>query len=70
MALSDWAIVQSTQNMKIQRAAIVGKRKETRKGLRLALIQVQVFRLDGWICRWCGRPVIFAPAMKYLQEFR
>jgi 5-methylcytosine-specific restriction endonuclease McrA len=32
-------------------------------------VQVKVFRRDGWICRWCGRPVIFAPAMKYLQRF-
>ena len=32
-------------------------------------LQVKVFRRDGWICRWCGRPVIFAPAMKYLQRF-
>jgi 5-methylcytosine-specific restriction endonuclease McrA len=31
-------------------------------------LQVKVFRRDGWICRWCGRPVIFAPAMKYLQR--
>jgi 5-methylcytosine-specific restriction endonuclease McrA len=26
-----------------------------------------VFRRDGWLCRWCGRPVIFAPVMKYLK---
>ncbi len=32
-------------------------------------LQVKVFRRDGWICRWCGRPVIFAPAMKYLERF-
>src|SRR5947207_372505 len=32
-------------------------------------LQVRVFRRDGWICRWCGRPVIFAPAMKYLERF-
>ncbi len=32
-------------------------------------LQVDVFRRDGWICRWCGRPVIFAPALKYLEEF-
>lgn len=30
-------------------------------------LQVQVFRRDGWICRWCGRPVIFVPAMRYLE---
>ncbi len=32
-------------------------------------VQVKVFRRDGWICRWCGRPMIFAPAMKYLERF-
>jgi 5-methylcytosine-specific restriction endonuclease McrA len=32
-------------------------------------VQVKVFHRDGWICRWCGRPVIFAPAMKYLERF-
>jgi 5-methylcytosine-specific restriction endonuclease McrA len=32
-------------------------------------LQVQVFRRDGWLCRWCGRPVIFAPVMKYLEQF-
>ncbi len=29
--------------------------------------QVEVFRRDHWLCRWCKKPVIFAPAMKYLQ---
>jgi 5-methylcytosine-specific restriction endonuclease McrA len=33
------------------------------------LVQVQAFRRDRWLCRWCGRPVIFAPAMRYLAEF-
>lgn len=32
-------------------------------------IQVRIFRRDGWLCHLCGRPVIFAPAMKYLQQF-
>jgi hypothetical protein len=31
-------------------------------------IQVQVFRRDRWLCRWCGCPVIFAPVMKYLAD--
>jgi 5-methylcytosine-specific restriction endonuclease McrA len=31
-------------------------------------VHVKVFRRDGWICRWCGRPVIFGPAMKYLER--
>jgi HNH endonuclease len=29
---------------------------------------VAVFRRDRWLCHLCKRPVIFAPAMKYLQE--
>lgn len=32
-------------------------------------VQVQVFRRDHWLCRWCGCPVIFAPVMRYLAEF-
>ncbi len=32
-------------------------------------IQVQVFRRDRWLCRWCGCPVIFAPMLRYLAEF-
>lgn len=31
-------------------------------------VQIRVFRRDGWLCRWCGRPVVFAPAMKYLER--
>ena len=27
---------------------------------------VRVFFRDRWLCRWCGRPTIFAPALKYL----
>jgi 5-methylcytosine-specific restriction endonuclease McrA len=32
-------------------------------------IQVKVLRRDRWLCRWCGYPVIFAPAIKYLAEY-
>ena len=32
-------------------------------------LQVRVFRRDGWLCRWCGRPVIFPAAMKYLERY-
>jgi 5-methylcytosine-specific restriction endonuclease McrA len=38
--------------------------------LRAALpygLQVRVFRRDGWLCRWCHRPVVFAPALKLLE---
>jgi 5-methylcytosine-specific restriction endonuclease McrA len=31
-------------------------------------LQVRVFRRDGWLCRWCGRPVVFAPAMRQLER--
>lgn len=31
-------------------------------------VQVQVFRRDRWLCRWCGSPVIFAPVMRHLAE--
>jgi hypothetical protein len=31
-------------------------------------LQVFVFCRDKWLCHWCKRPVIFAPAMKYLQR--
>jgi 5-methylcytosine-specific restriction endonuclease McrA len=30
--------------------------------------QVQIFFRDHWLCHWCRRPVIFAPALKYLQQ--
>lgn len=26
-----------------------------------------VFRRDGWICQYCGAPVVFAPALRLLQ---
>jgi 5-methylcytosine-specific restriction endonuclease McrA len=28
----------------------------------------EVFTRDRWACRWCTYPVVFAPALKYLQE--
>ena len=31
-------------------------------------LQLRVFRRDGWLCYLCGRPVVFAPAMRLLQE--
>ena len=40
----------------------------TRKSISKAL-QVEVFRRDRWLCHWCGRPVIFAPTMRYLEHF-
>lgn len=32
-------------------------------------VQVRVLFRDGWICRWCHRPVVFGPALRLLQEF-
>lgn len=32
-------------------------------------VQVRIFRRDQWLCRYCGHPVIFAPAMKFLQRY-
>jgi 5-methylcytosine-specific restriction endonuclease McrA len=31
-------------------------------------LQVAILRRDGWLCRWCKRPVVFAPALKYLER--
>src|SRR5260370_27961093 len=31
-------------------------------------LQLRIFRRDGWICRWCNRPVIFAPVMKFIES--
>jgi 5-methylcytosine-specific restriction endonuclease McrA len=32
-------------------------------------LQVEVFRRDGWLCRWCLRPVVFPPALKLLEQW-
>lgn len=32
-------------------------------------VSVRVFYRDGWLCRWCHRPVVFAPALHLLQGF-
>ena len=39
----------------------------TRRPLSKAL-QVAIFRRDGWLCRWCRKPVIFAPVMKFVES--
>jgi 5-methylcytosine-specific restriction endonuclease McrA len=42
------------------------------KGLTMALamkLKLQVFKRDKWICFYCGRPVVFHPSMRLLQEF-
>jgi len=31
--------------------------------------QVEVFFRDRWLCHWCGRPVVFPPALNMLQDF-
>lgn len=30
-------------------------------------VQLAIYCRDGWLCRWCAKPVIFAPAMKLLE---
>ena len=47
--------------------AVVGK-VEDRPKIPKSL-QVQILRRDRWLCHWCGRPVIFAPTLKYLELF-
>jgi hypothetical protein len=32
-------------------------------------LQAKVFYRDHWLCRWCNKPVVFAPALKYLQQY-
>src|SRR5262249_1418013 len=34
----------------------------------ILLISRSIFRRDRWLWHWCGRPVIFAPAMRYLEQ--
>ena len=31
--------------------------------------QIEVFFRDRWLCHWCGRPVVFPPALSALQDF-
>lgn len=31
-------------------------------------LQLRVFRNDRWVCRWCNRPVIFAPVMRLIER--
>lgn len=43
--------------------------EKSRKRQAISKIQqVAVFRRDGWLCRWCRKPVIFAPAMKFIER--
>lgn len=32
-------------------------------------LQVRVLFRDRWLCHWCHRPTVFAPALKYLERF-
>jgi 5-methylcytosine-specific restriction endonuclease McrA len=40
--------------------------KQRRKGIK-PKVAVEVYRRDRWMCRWCNKPVIFPPVMKYLE---
>jgi 5-methylcytosine-specific restriction endonuclease McrA len=31
-------------------------------------VQARVFFRDKWLCHWCGRPTVFAPALKHLRR--
>lgn len=33
-----------------------------------AQVQLQVWKRDNWICKYCGDPVFFAPTLKLLNE--
>ena len=43
-------------------------RKNSRGKIPLGT-QIHVFFRDGWLCRWCHRPTVFAPALKLLDRF-
>ncbi len=32
-------------------------------------LRLRVFQRDKWICSYCGRPVVFHPSLRLLQEF-
>src|SRR5437867_11714458 len=32
-------------------------------------LQARVFFRDKWLCWLCGRPTVFAPALKYIRRF-
>ena len=42
-------------------------KKPSRQPIEIAT-QAVLYR-SNWLCHWCGRPVIFAPALKYLGQF-
>lgn len=41
----------------------IRRRRRTPTKLQCA----EVWRRDNWLCRWCARPVIFAPVMRLLD---
>ena len=38
-----------------------------RRKILTKTVQISIFRRDGWMCRWCKKPVIFAPVMKLIS---
>jgi 5-methylcytosine-specific restriction endonuclease McrA len=58
-------VVQLNPEQRIVKAMTDLAAKRTRKSLSKAL-QIAIYRRDAWLCRWCKRPVTFAPAMKLL----
>ena len=41
--------------------------KPSKRAVLSKAVQVAIYRRDGWLCRWCAKPVIFGPAMKLLE---
>ena len=54
--------VLEAMDLKVAASAIRRSRKSPSKKL-----QVKIFCRDGWLCRWCKKPVIFAPVMKLIR---
>jgi 5-methylcytosine-specific restriction endonuclease McrA len=52
--------------MKPDIVAVIDKPKRNRKTLSKA-IQLAIYQRDGWLCYWCKKPVVFAPAMRLLE---
>jgi 5-methylcytosine-specific restriction endonuclease McrA len=55
--------------MEMKPEPVQTKSKPARRAAISKDLAIQVFRRDGWICHWCGRPVIFGPALRYLAQF-
>jgi len=50
------------------KGGVLPRRAPQRPNLSRAL-QIRIFRRDKWLCRYCLYPVVFPPAMKFLQQY-